>query len=69
MNITSVFSARNLTLFAFILVVLFLGATFDTRVGHESFTEVASEVKKDDKKVSSEKSLTSMVGGVFGSGN
>ena len=33
----NVFSARNVTLFVFILVVLFLGATFSVRLGPESF--------------------------------
>jgi len=37
MNISNILSPRNVTLFVFILVVLFLGATFDVKVGHESF--------------------------------
>jgi hypothetical protein len=37
MNISSIFSARNVSLLVFILVVLFLGATFDVKVGPESF--------------------------------
>ncbi len=41
MNISSIFSARNLTLLLFILVVLFLGATFN--VGPETFTNDAKE--------------------------
>ena len=34
---SSILSARNVTLFVFILVVLFLGATFNVQVGPESF--------------------------------
>jgi len=37
MNISSIFSARNVSLVVFILVVLFLGATFDLKVGSEPF--------------------------------
>lgn len=40
MNISNVFSARNVTLFVFILFVLFLGATFNVQVGPESFEEL-----------------------------
>ena len=36
---SSILSPRNVTLFVFILVVLFLGATFDVQVGPESFVE------------------------------
>jgi hypothetical protein len=34
-----ILSPRNVTLFVFILVVLFLGATFNVHVGPESFVE------------------------------
>jgi hypothetical protein len=43
MDISSIFSARNVTLLVFILVVLFLGATFDVKVGPESFHDVAAQ--------------------------
>ena len=35
----SILSPRNVTLFVFILVVLFLGATFNVQVGPESFED------------------------------
>ena len=37
MNVSNIFSARNITLFVFILIVLFLGATFDVQIKSESF--------------------------------
>jgi hypothetical protein len=40
MQMPNVFSARNVTLFVFILVVLFLGATFNVRLGPESFVDL-----------------------------
>ena len=52
MNMSGVFSARNVTLIVFILVVLFLGATFQVHVGPESFEELMKEEK--DKKESVE---------------
>ena len=42
MNISSIFSARNVTLLVFILVVLFLGATFDVKLGPEAFAEYSA---------------------------
>ena len=36
-SLLSILSPRNVTLFVFILVVLFLGATFNVQVGPESF--------------------------------
>ena len=39
MQNSNIFSARNVTLFVFILVVLFLGATFDVKLGPEAFLE------------------------------
>lgn len=42
MNISSIFSARNVTLVVFILVVLVLGTVFNTRVGPEGFDLTAS---------------------------
>ena len=41
MKIPNIFSARGISLFVFILVVLFLGVTFNTRVGPEHFVEGA----------------------------
>ena len=37
-----ILSPRNVSLFVFILVVLFLGATFNVHVGPESFAEYNS---------------------------
>ena len=49
MNISSIFSGRNVTLLLFILVVLFLGSTFDVHVGPETFVEDSiKNVKKTD---------------------
>jgi len=45
MNISSIFSARNISLLVFILVVLFVGAAFDVKVGPESFTAVDEKPK------------------------
>jgi hypothetical protein len=42
MQNSNIFSARNVTLFVFILVVLFLGATFDVKLGPESFSEYSN---------------------------
>ena len=50
MNMSGVFSARNVTLIVFILVVLFLGATFQVHVGPESFEELMKEEEKDKKE-------------------
>ena len=47
MNILSIFSARNVTLLVFILVVLFLGATFDVKVGPESFENAIDKEEKN----------------------
>ncbi len=51
MNISSIFSARNVTLLVFILVVLFLGATFDVQVGPgaESFDLYSNEPTPSQK--------------------
>jgi hypothetical protein len=38
-SLFGILSPRNVTLFVFILVVLFLGATFDVQVGPEGFKE------------------------------
>ena len=38
MKISSIFSTRNVTLLAFILIVLFLGTAFNVKVGPESFS-------------------------------
>ena len=50
MNISSIFSPRNVTLLVFILVVLFLGATFDMKVGPESFEYNSNPTIKGDRK-------------------
>ena len=50
MNISSIFSARNVSLLVFILVVLFLGATFDVKVGPESFGELTAETTSHPAK-------------------
>ena len=47
MNFSSVFSARNITLIVFILVVLFLGATFQVHVGPESFEELMKNEEEE----------------------
>jgi len=46
MNISSIFSARNVTLVVFILVVLVLGTVFNTRVGPEGYTPTPSSNKR-----------------------
>ena len=38
MKISSILSTRNVTLLAFILIVLFLGTAFNVKVGPESFS-------------------------------
>jgi len=43
MRISKIFSTRNILLFAFILVVLFLGTAFNVKVYHESFVEGVEE--------------------------
>ena len=48
MNLSSVFSARNITLIVFILVVLFLGATFQVHVGPESFEELMKNEEEEE---------------------
>jgi hypothetical protein len=53
MNVSSIFSARNISLLVFILVVLFLGATFDVKVGPESFTAVYEKPKSTTSVASS----------------
>ena len=55
-NLLSILSARNLSLFAFILVVLFLGATFNVHVGPESFEDAVAkkEVKEGAKPLQKE---------------
>ena len=55
MNISNILSARNVTLFVFILVVLFLGATFDVKVGHESFDNADLMNESVDLKLKKEK--------------
>jgi hypothetical protein len=54
MNISSIFSARSISLLVFILVVLFLGAAFDVKVGPESFDglEHPVETSRPEKKES-----------------
>lgn len=47
MRLSSIFSARNITLFVFILVVLLLGTMFNVHVGHESFQEGDSKKKEN----------------------
>ena len=44
MKLSGIFSTRNITLFAFILVVLLLGSMFNVKVGPESFVEGAVPV-------------------------
>ena len=44
MRVSTIFSARNITLFVFILVVLLLGTMFNVHVGHESFQEGGPKV-------------------------
>lgn len=39
LSLSSILSPRAITLLVFILVVLFLGATFNVQVGPESFVE------------------------------
>ena len=50
MNLSSIFSARNVTLVVFILVVLVLGTVFDTRVGPEGMKEVKDAKSKESFK-------------------
>lgn len=45
MNIPSVFSARTISLFVFILVVLLLDALFDVTIKPESFEEMMEKNK------------------------
>ena len=52
MNISNVFSTRNISLVVFILIVLFLGTMFNVQVSHESFVEGATRMKISDKKSS-----------------
>ncbi len=47
----SIFSARNVTLFVFILVVLFLGATFSVRLGPESFDGAMSFEEEEEESM------------------
>lgn len=52
-SLFSILSPRSITLFVFILVVLFLGATFNVQVGPESFVESANaktDAKTEEKK-------------------
>ena len=51
-SLSSILSPRNMTLFVFILVVLFLGATFDVQVGPESFVEGAKSKCTGGKRLS-----------------
>ena len=48
LSLSSILSPRAVTLLVFILVVLFLGATFNVQVGPESFegTTTAATTKK-----------------------
>jgi hypothetical protein len=46
MKLSGIFSTRNITLFAFILVVLLLGSMFNVKVGPESFVEGAGRSGK-----------------------
>ena len=48
-SLSSILSPRNVTLFVFILVVLFLGATFNVQVGPESFVDVAKSTSKPNQ--------------------
>lgn len=56
LSLSSILSPRAVTLLVFILVVLFLGATFNVHVGPESFIDLSkimgggAEPKKDVKE-------------------
>ena len=54
----SIFSARNITLFVFILIVLFLGSMFSMSVGNESFTEGSRQINPTPKAVATTKAGT-----------
>ena len=45
-SLSTILSPRAITLLVFILVVLFLGATFNVQVGPESFVEGATTKPK-----------------------
>ena len=60
MNISNILSPRNVTLFVFILVVLFLGATFDVKVGHESFANANANADLEKELMNLKKEKESM---------
>ena len=58
-SLFSILSPRSITLFVFILVVLFLGATFNVQVGPESFVEGDEADSKAEPKKSEKAAILS----------
>jgi len=67
-SLFGILTPRSITLFVFILIVLFLGATFNVQVGPESFVEGAEADSKADSK-KSEKAATTLNPVIQSAGN
>ena len=57
MNISSIFSTRTLTLLIFIFVVLFVGATFDVRIGLESMETTTNSNEQGESNAGNSNSV------------